>query len=87
MPKSSSKLLWRVHTPSLLTQVLDNEGAQILAVPINIFGKLLAAVADRAAVLNDPELNKLMVRLTLYSQADPHSPDYDAALVKSTMAH
>ncbi len=62
---------WKVHTPSLLTEVLNNKGAAILAQPINIFANLLAKVAERAAQIDDPELNILMMRLTLYEQADP----------------
>lgn len=28
---------WRVHTPNLLKEVLSNESAAILSVPLNIF--------------------------------------------------
>lgn len=62
---------WKVHTPSLLRQILDNPGTAVLAQPLNIFGHLLAEVAERAAHINDPDLNILMMRLTLYEQADP----------------
>jgi hypothetical protein len=72
---------WRVHTSSLLNQVLDNPGTEILTRPLQIFGRLLAQVADRAAALNDPILNDLMCRLTLYSAADPASPDFNKKLL------
>lgn len=62
---------WRIHTSSLLTQVLDNPGTAVLAQPLRIFGQLLAEVAERAIELDDPKLNLLMLRLTLYDQADP----------------
>jgi hypothetical protein len=65
------RLEWKVHTASLLSEVLNNKGAAILAQPLNIFGRLLAQVAERAAELDDPELNILMLRLTLYEQGDP----------------
>ncbi len=78
----SGPLPWRVHTPNLLTEVLNNPGTSILSKPINILGKLLAEVATRASELNDVELNKLMIQLTLYSVADPSSDDYDGATVK-----
>lgn len=66
-----SKIEWKVHTSSLLREVLSNPGTAILTTPINIFGNLLAQVAERAAIINDPELNIMMLRLTLYEQADP----------------
>lgn len=67
---------WRVHSPRLLQEIADCSGHGIYRVPLNIFGKLLAAVGERAAELNDPKLNALMCRLTIYSVADPDSPDY-----------
>jgi hypothetical protein len=72
---------WRVHTSNLLSEVLNNEGTAILRIPLNIFSRLLAAVGRRAAELNDEELNALMIRLTIYSVADPESPDYDPDVV------
>jgi hypothetical protein len=61
---------WSCHTPNLLTEALCNPGMYALNVPFNIFGKMLAEVADRAILIDDPELNILMLRLTLYSVAD-----------------
>jgi hypothetical protein len=69
------KIGWKVHTPSLLREVLNNRGSEILSQPLNIFGRLLAQVAKRASELDDPELNILMMRLTLYEQADPEKSD------------
>ncbi len=42
---------------------------------------LLCQVATRASQLNDRELNKLMMRLTLYEIADPESREYDKDFV------
>lgn len=72
-----ARVEWKVHTASLLSEVLNNKGAAILAQPINIFGCLLAQVAERAAELNDPKLNILMLRLTLYEQGDPEKFTYE----------
>lgn len=72
---------WSVHTPNLLEEVLSNPGAAALNIPINILGKILYAVAERAGELNDEKLNALMMQLTLYSVADPESPDYDVNIV------
>lgn len=69
---------WKVHLPNLLHEILDsNSQMGIFRVPLHITGLLLAAVGDRAAEINDPELNDLMCRLTIYTVADPQSPDYD----------
>lgn len=72
---------WRVHTARLLNEILNsNPGMGILEKPINILGKLLAEVGERAAELNDLQLNALMIRLAIYSVADPTSPDYDKSV-------
>lgn len=76
---------WRCHTPNLLKEVLKNPGTGILIGPLNIFRQLLAAVGERAAELNDPELNALMMRLTIYEAADMDRPDYDPNLYQAVM--
>ena len=77
------KLNWRVHTPNLLKEIVEsNESMGILSKPVTIFGRLLAAVGERAAELGDDELNALMIRLTLYSVADPGSEDFDPEIIK-----
>ena len=75
------QLEWKVHTARLLEEILVNPSCVILKVPLNIFGKLLYEVADRASQINDPELNALMARLTLYEVADPYNKDYDSEVV------
>lgn len=83
----SDVLLWQVNTPGLLQEILDgNPSASILRKPLNIFGKLLAEVGERAAELDDPVLNDLMCRLAIYSIGDPYSADYDAARVAEIRA-
>ncbi len=78
----AEKVQWRVHTPNLLKEIVEsNEGMGILSKPVTIFGRLLAAVGERAAELNDEKLNALMIRLAIYSVADPESPDYDRDVV------
>lgn len=73
---------WKCHTPNLLTETLKNPSTGVLRVPFNIFGKLLYAVAKRASELNDPELNLLMLRLTLYEAGDPAK--HSAAEIEAT---
>lgn len=84
---ASNALVWRVNTPGLLREILDaNPTASILEKPLNIFGKLLAAVGERAAELSDPKLNALMCRLAIYSISDPNSPDYNEEVVMRIIA-
>lgn len=63
-------LRWRTHVSNLLKEILVNKGTWALARPIDIFGKQLFEVAQRAAELDDPKLNLLMLELTLYEIAD-----------------
>ena len=72
---------WKCHTPRLLEEILNNPGAGILLRPIQLFGIMLASVAQRAAELDDPILNKLMCQLTLYEIADPESKEYNKEVV------
>jgi hypothetical protein len=78
-------LKWRVHTPSLLKEILNNKGANILHRPVQIFASILSQVAQRASELNDAKLNALMCRLTLYVIADPESPEYDKERAEAIM--
>jgi hypothetical protein len=76
------KLQWKVHTTELLQEIASNfPGVSQIVIPLNIFQNLLAQVAQRATELHDPTLDRLMIRLTLYSIADPTSPDYDPQVV------
>ena len=57
----------RVDTAALLKEVAECGGnVGILKIPLNIFTTLLWQVAQRATEINDPELNILMLKLTLY---------------------
>ena len=77
-----TKLGWKVNTPSLLKEILEsNNETWALAAPLNILRQLLAQTAKRAIELDDEELNKLMMRLALYSVAEPGSPDFDQEFV------
>jgi hypothetical protein len=80
--KTTEKLEWTIHTPNLLKEIAQNPDCAILSTPLNLFRRILGRVADRAIELNDDLLNALMIRLTLYSVADPDSPDYDRAIVE-----
>lgn len=74
------ELNWSFHTVNFLREIGINPTLSVIRQPINIFGQILHEVATRASELNDPKLNALMVRLTLYEIADPESPEYNKAL-------
>lgn len=77
--------MWKVDTQRLLQEVLSNNGTSILVRPLQILGRLLFDVGEIASRINDPELNKLMIRLTIYECADPASPNYDRELCERVM--
>ena len=79
---TEKKMAWKVHTPNLLQEVLNNNSTGMLLRPLQLMGHLLAVVATRAAELNDRELNKLMLQLTLYEKADPSSKKHDPKVMK-----
>jgi hypothetical protein len=69
---------WRVHTPNLLSEIINGHtGGWIFRAPMIILGELLHQLGERAAQINDPELNALMCRLTIYAIANPSDPEYD----------
>lgn len=79
--QAGSALEWRVHTSRLLEEIAKHSGQSVLVQPLRILGSLLAKVGERASQLHDRELDALMMRLTIYTVADPESPDYDPTLV------
>ncbi len=72
--KTPVSAAWSCHTPNLLCEILCNPGMDIMTKPLQIFGHILSEVADRAIELDDPRLNLLMLRLTLYEAADLDLP-------------
>lgn len=78
-------LKWRVNTPALLNEVLENASCSILSKPLAILGHILGEVGARAAELNDPQLNALMMRLAIYEVSDPYSPNYDEKIVRKCL--
>lgn len=60
-------LKWRSHLPNLLMEIVENNPtAWALRMPVILTREILVEVATRAAQLNDPALNILMLRLTMY---------------------
>ncbi len=85
MAKSKAReMQWRIHTPNFLKEIIECASPEqkngILKQPIKIFQSLLIELAERCSEINDPKLNALMCRLTLYEIADPESKDFDSKL-------
>lgn len=69
---------FRVDTAALLNEIFDNAvplSMGVLKIPINVFRNLLVQVAARAIEIDDPELNILMLNLSLYD-VDPNDAPY-----------
>ncbi len=75
--------LWRVNTPGLFKELANYNHLGPATTGLNILHQILGEVAQRAIALNDKELNKLMLRLSLYSVADPSSSDFDQESVSA----
>jgi hypothetical protein len=76
---------WKVHTPGLFKLIIEDPHGWAFQIPLNIMLDLLRKVAQRATELNDPELNKLMIRLSLYSISNPEDPEYNPELVNQLL--
>lgn len=70
-------MYWKVNTPGLLREVTNNPGSGILRHPVAILAGLLGQVAQRAAEIDDPQLNILMLRLALYEQGNPEKHTFE----------
>ncbi|MEM1077434.1 MAG: hypothetical protein AAGI09_02805 [Pseudomonadota bacterium] len=70
-------LNWRIHTPNLLQEVLNNKGAAALKVPLTLLGQKLHELAALSLEINDPRLHLMMMDLTLYAQGDPEETPLD----------
>ena len=79
-------LQWKVSVVELFNEILANAkyDSQI-RIPLNIIINYLAQIAQRATELNDPQLNKLMIRLSLYSISDPNDPEFNPELVRKIL--
>lgn len=81
--KQPLSMHWKVHVKNLFDEMLTcNEQNWIFKHPLLLLYGMLQQVAARSAELNDPVLNDLMCRLTMYTIADPEHEDYDLEMVK-----
>lgn len=88
----STQLEWRANTPALLKEMVEcgSTNGNVMGAfrtPINIFLGILAEVAQRAIELDDPKLNALMCRLSLYDESDPYSDGYNKQLTELTISN
>lgn len=73
----TEKLSWRCHTPNLLREIAGSNHLGAMTTAISIMQTLLVQLAAIAIEIDDPKFNSMMIRLTLYDQADPSSKDYN----------
>jgi hypothetical protein len=79
----TEKLEWKVHTHGLFQEIVGcGVSTSIFKHPLNILQRILEEVAVRAVELEDPQLNVLMMRLSLYSISNPDDPEYDPQKVE-----
>lgn len=79
--KSMNHLI-KINTSGLFKEIVEsNDQMWIMKIPLQQLLKILAEVGERAAEIDDPKLNALMMRLGIYSISDPGSPEFDQAFV------
>jgi hypothetical protein len=81
-----SNLAWKVHTGELLNEIMNNPGTGILKVPLKVLRSLLIEVGQEAARIDDHRLNKLMIRLAIYTIAQPEHKDYNIKAVNHILS-
>lgn len=77
--------MWKVNTMQFLKEIANNPQCAILSQPINIFGRILYDIAERALELQDKKMIALCCRLSLYEQADPYSKEFDQKAMDKLM--
>lgn len=82
---NKSRLTWKVNTGSLLKEIGKNPNISPVSRTLSVLASILGEVAERASEINDPKLNALMCRLSLYAIADQYDPQYDKEKVKEIM--
>lgn len=76
-------LSFRTHTPKLFEEILNGHpNGFVLQQPLQLLYNDLRLIARRCAEINDPQLNWYMAKITMYSVADPGSPEHDPARVQ-----
>lgn len=84
MMEEKNKANWRVHTMNLFKEIVEetnSKDSEAITKPLQIMAGLLFEVGKRASELDDPRLNELMCRLTIYTIADPQNKDYDPVML------
>lgn len=64
---------FRVHSPNLLQDIITHallQNSGMIKFPLNEFQRWLIVLAERCIEINDPELNIIMLSMTLYD-VDP----------------
>lgn len=75
----------KVHCRNLLEALGKGQKDPEIIGGIQSLGKLLAAIGERAILLQDATLNAIMCRMCIFTCADPESPDYDPHLTDAVI--
>ena len=67
-------LSWDVNTPAFLREACENAENGMYPICWNIFKTLLGMVSARAAEIDDPVMNVLMLKLNLYGNPKDGTP-------------
>jgi len=73
---------WKSNIKQLITEeIMCNSNGAGLVMPWRITFLILLQVAKTAIRIDDPELNRLMCDLSLYTVADGYHKDFDQKIV------
>lgn len=82
----SQKAEWRVNVPGLYKELIENvPQASCMRAPFQILMAIMYELGERAAELNDDELNALMCRMSIYEISDPYNPGSDPKLTNEVI--
>ena len=70
----TSGAAYSVNMPKLLEYVSECTYGSY-AIPLSILPRILLALSERAAELNDPALNIIMIQLGLYDKSDVNTDE------------
>lgn len=77
--KNNNDLYFKIDLPQFLKEIADcglDRKMGTLKIPLNIARQYLCMIAERAAEINDPQLNLLMIETRLYETPAPNTKEY-----------
>jgi len=78
-----TNLKYKSNVKGLFEEIIgSNNQMWIMRQPLKLTYQILQEVAQRSQEINDPKLNCLMLRLSLYDINDPQSENFDQDAVE-----